>query len=135
VRTVFAGMFPNPIQKQRNRRQQTEETRESGKAGDTVYGEIIGFFEKGNAISLTDDMPFDAYWGALNAVPGLHRFVTTHTGIDAADTRQLASAMEFVLEGLHQHSRIAKQESEGSVDYRDMLGTIFSTKRRDDDDE
>jgi magnesium chelatase subunit I len=65
----------------------------------------------------------------------LHRVVTAYSGIEASDTRQLASAMEFVLEGLHQHSRIAKNESEGAVDYRDMLGTIFSTMRRDEDDE
>ncbi|MBL0175229.1 MAG: sigma 54-interacting transcriptional regulator [Ignavibacteria bacterium] len=135
VRAVFSSLLPNPLQKSRARKAQQDEMRESGKRADPVYGTIVSWFEQGNDVALTDDMPFDAYFAALNAVPGLHHLTTTHMDVDAADDAQLGSAMEFVLEGLHQHSRIAKQEAEGAVSYRDMLGSIFSTMRRDDDDE
>jgi hypothetical protein len=44
--------------------------------------------------------------------------------------------MEFVLDALHQNSKIAKAESSGSskVSYKDMIGSIF-TRTEDDDDE
>jgi hypothetical protein len=36
--------------------------------------------------------------------------------------------MEFVLDGLHQNSKLAKEETFGSpeVSYRDMIGSIFT---------
>ena len=39
--------------------------------------------------------------------------------------------MEFVLDGLHQNSKIAKEEGDESVSYKDMLGSMLkeSSKR------
>jgi hypothetical protein len=35
--------------------------------------------------------------------------------------------MEFVLEGLHQNSLIAREDLEAAVSYKDMLKTMFES--------
>ncbi len=36
--------------------------------------------------------------------------------------------MEFVLDGLHQNSKIAKDEADENVSYKDMLGSMLKEK-------
>jgi hypothetical protein len=36
--------------------------------------------------------------------------------------------MEFVLDGLHQNSKIAKDEVDHVTSYKDLVGSIFSGK-------
>jgi hypothetical protein len=45
--------------------------------------------------------------------------------------------MEFVLDGLHQHSKLAKEEAFGipEITYRDMVGSIFSRAGAVDEEE
>ncbi len=45
--------------------------------------------------------------------------------------------MEFVLDGLHQHSKLAKEEAFGipEITYRDMVGSIFSLPNDDGEEE
>jgi hypothetical protein len=38
--------------------------------------------------------------------------------------------MEFVLDGLHQSSRIAKDEVDRMTSYKDLVGSIFTVKGR-----
>jgi len=45
-----------------------------------------------------------------------------------SNTYELASAMEFVLDGLHQSSRIAKDEVDRMTSYKDLVGSIFTAK-------
>jgi len=46
--------------------------------------------------------------------------------IDHNDRHQLASAMEFLLDGLHQSSRIAKDEVDHLTAYKDLVQSIFT---------
>jgi len=57
--------------------------------------------------------------------------------IDPNNVYELATGMEFLLDGLHQNSKIAKDEVSARISYKDMLGTIFTIKksRYEDDDE
>jgi hypothetical protein len=41
---------------------------------------------------------------------------------------ELATMMEFVLDGLHQNSKIAKDEADDTVSYKDMLGSMLKEK-------
>jgi len=41
-----------------------------------------------------------------------------------------AAAMEFVLDGLHQNSKIAKEVVDHVIAYKDMIGTIFGGHAR-----
>ena len=57
---------------------------------------------------------------------GLRDLTKRHLKIDENRKYELASAMEFVLDGLHQNSKIAKDEVEHVTTYKDMVGSIFT---------
>ena len=55
--------------------------------------------------------------------------------IPAGDRYHLAAAMEFVLDGLHQSSRIAKEEADHRIGYKDLVGTIFNRRSPGNEDD
>ena len=118
VRAVFKKYFPDPLQKRQKHQQQVHE--------DPEYGKIVGWFESGNALEVADEMPLAAYYTELDRVKGLRDVAKRHMKIEESNTAELASAMEFVLDGLHQNSKIAKDEIEHVTTYKDMVGSIFT---------
>jgi hypothetical protein len=44
----------------------------------------------------------------------------------------MATAMEFILDALHQHSQVAKEDSGMETTYKDMVGSIFRLDLSDD---
>jgi len=46
-----------------------------------------------------------------------------------------APAMEFILDALHQCSKIAKDEVDRTISYKDMVGSIFSGRDRGFDED
>lgn len=121
VKEVFKRYFPDPLQR-RARQQQAEERPPI----QSEYTKIVGWFEAGNTVDVADDMSIDDYFHALDTVPGLREFTRKHLKIAESGRFELASAMEFVLDGLHQSSRIAKEEVNGAISYRDLVGSIFT---------
>lgn len=121
VKEIFKRYFPDPLQ--RRPRQQEGETRQQE---GSEYGKIVGWFEAGNTIEIADEMPLKEYFEVLDRVKGLREFTRKHLKIGESDTYGLASAMEFVLDGLHQSSRIAKEELDHGISYRDLVGSIFT---------
>ena len=107
----------------------------AGPREDSEYARIISWFESGNSIEISDEMPIDEYFGELNKVRGLKEIAQKHMKLPADDRYTLASAMEFVLDGLHQSSRIAKEETGHRTGYKDMVGTIFNRRSRGDEDD
>ncbi len=122
VKTIFRKYFPDPLAKAKRPNGQ------NAPAERTDYDDILAWFASGNSLALTDTMSFDTYTHELSRVPKLKEFAAKHISIPEADRFSLASAMEFVLEGLHQHSKIAKAEVFGTpaVSYGDMIGSIFA---------
>jgi len=55
--------------------------------------------------------------------------------LSEANKYELASAMEFVLDGLHQSSRIAKDEVDRVTAYKDLIGSIFAGKGKSIEEE
>jgi hypothetical protein len=80
-------------------------------------------------------MSSDRYFGELDRVPGLRDLTQKHMKIAGDDRAALGAAMEFVLEGLHQCSRIAKEESDRTIGYKDLVGTIFNRRMRGEEDD
>jgi magnesium chelatase subunit I len=91
---------------------------------DTVYKPVLDYFAKGARVEITDSMSSSEYARALDSVPGLREIAEKHLR-PAED--ELALAMEFVLEGLHQNSLIAREDLESAVSYKDMLKTMFES--------
>lgn len=133
VKTVFKKYFPDPNARAKKvRRDEVAPPKVK-----TEYDDILEWFANGNTISLTDTMSFDAYSKELFRIPRLKEFTARHILIPEADRFSLASAMEFVLDGLHQHSKLAKEEEFGApeISYRDMVGSIFTGGFDDEDEE
>jgi magnesium chelatase subunit I len=134
VRDVFKKYFPDPLQR-KSVRAHAGEARAASTPEDTEYGRITGWFESGNKIEIADDMSVEEYFGELDKVKGLRELTKKHIKISESNKHELASAMEFVLDGLHQFSKIAKDEIDHVVEYKDMVGSIFSGKGRGEEDD
>jgi len=129
VRQVFKKYFPDPLL----RRPRRHENKSSAPANDResqsplpdgdVYGDIIKWFELGNTVQLADDMSFKEYLTILRKVNGLEQVVKKY--IKPENEYELATMMEFVLDGLHQNSKIAKDDTDETVSYKDMLGSML----------
>lgn len=121
VREVFKGYFPDPLE-----RKHKPHTEGRAPAADSEYQTVISWFEAGNKVEISDDMPLDDYFKELDRVKGLRELTCRHMKIDRDDRHQLASAMEFLLDGLHQSSRIAKDEVDHLTAYKDLVQSIFT---------
>lgn len=122
VREVFRKYFPDPLKK-KQKRQPIDESRDPS----DPYAEIIKWFEGGNYIELNDDMKFEEYSMTLKRVEGLEKTVRKYMKT-VENEYELASMMEFMLDGLHNNSKIAKDEADDSVSYKDMVGAMLYSK-------
>jgi magnesium chelatase subunit I len=132
VRDVFKKYFPDPLQR-KAQRSNVAESRHASE--DAEYGKIIGWFESGNKIEIADDMRVDEYFTELDKVKGLRELTTKHMHVSGSDIPELASAMEFALDGLHQFSKIAKEEIDHTIEYKDLVGSIFGGRGKGEEDD
>jgi len=89
------------------------------------YRPVIAWFSGGTRLELDDRLPAAEHLARLREVPGLQALATEHLGV--TDGPELGAAMEFILEGLHQSSVLAKEELEGRKVFLDMFQTMFSS--------
>ncbi len=87
------------------------------------YQVVLDWFEEGKTVEISDTMDDKSYYSALSGVGGLRNLAGEH--IRTKNRAELAVAMEFLLEGLHQHSRISKNVADGRRSYSDMMGSLF----------
>ncbi|MBX7042856.1 MAG: sigma 54-interacting transcriptional regulator [Ignavibacteria bacterium] len=117
VKEIFRKYFPDPLSK-RKKNPQEKESRDP-------YSAVIDWFQFGGKVNIKDDMPFSEYLKELRKVEGLEDFVKKYSQYYESEY-ELASLMEFVLDGLHQNSKIAKDEIESNVMYKDLVGSMLS---------
>ncbi|MCI0707060.1 MAG: sigma 54-interacting transcriptional regulator [Ignavibacteriae bacterium] len=129
VKEVFKNYFPDPLQRR------TKQTAESRQHDDSEYAIIVRWFEAGNRVEIADDMPLEAYLRELDRVKGLRETTKRHMNIPESNSYEFASAMEFVLDGLHQSSKLAKDEVDHVTSYKDMVGSIFSGRGKSIEEE
>jgi magnesium chelatase subunit I len=87
------------------------------------YKPVLDWFASGRRVDLADEMSDDAYCHALASVPGLEGLAEEF--LPSTDPVERAATMEFVLEGLHQHSLLAKEDVARGSSYSDMLGVML----------
>jgi magnesium chelatase subunit I len=123
IKEIFKKYFPDPLQ----RRKKSAESKENPENSDP-YNAIIKWFESGNHIEINDEMSFEEYFNTLKKVEGLEKTVKKYIK-SCENEYELASMMEFVLEGLHNNSKIAKDEIDDAISYKDMVGSmLFNNK-------
>ncbi|HVS02012.1 MAG TPA: magnesium chelatase [Thermoanaerobaculia bacterium] len=107
AKQVFEGRFPR-----------LDRAAGSGGEDDTgPYAGILAWFAAGNTITLSDEQPFAAYEGELERVPGLLELAGD--GVD--DRHERAFLAEVLLEGLHQHLKLGREDLDSQVSYKEMV--------------
>ncbi|HVG09081.1 MAG TPA: magnesium chelatase [Thermoanaerobaculia bacterium] len=107
VRKIFDDRFP-------------EVGKELGSGSDDdkgPYARIVRWFSEGNAVTISDEQSFTDYETELARVPGL----TDLTGKLGRTRQERALAAEMALEGLHQHLKLARNDMDSQISYKEMV--------------
>ena len=128
-RQVFDRHFPDVIKEGSEIR---EERGTEPRISNDRYKPILDWFSGGKRLDISDGMGDREYEKTLDSVPGLgavvDEFLSDESGAaraTGAEQGRRAAAMELVLEGLHQHSLLAKEEVVSGASYSDMLGIML----------
>jgi magnesium chelatase subunit I len=123
VSRVFKKYFPDPQRK--SKAVTSPET--------TPYKTVLDWFSTGNGISLPDELKNEEYRNRLLKVVGLEELVQKHAPTD--DELDRLAMMDLVLEGLHQHSMLSKEDLDESRTYSDLVGTMLGSLGGFDEDD
>jgi magnesium chelatase subunit I len=116
VKKYFDGHYP-------------EVGKEAGSGGDDdkgPYARMIRWFADGNAVTISDEQPFAEYEEEIFRVPGLKELVVRL----GSTPEERALAAETVLEGLHQHLKLARQDMDSQISYKEMVKFQLLKPRR-----
>ncbi len=99
----------------------------SGGEDDTgPYSAIVAWFAAGNEVLVSDELPRADYESELARVPGLFDLVDEHAG-----EGDRGFAAELVLEGLHQHLKLAREDLDSGVTYKELVKFQLLKRRRE----
>lgn len=118
IRKQFVSYFPDPDKFRKNK-------------DASPYKTITDWFNEGNTLDLLNEMNREAYRKALMQVPGLRELVRKHHP-QASEDLQLF-LMEFVLFGLAEHSLLSRHMLVSGLQFRDLMSSMFSLPREDED--
>lgn len=121
IKTVFEQYLPSP--------EKTKKTQNNN-----PYQTIVNWFGKGNDLDLMKNMSDKDFENALTRIPGLTELTKKYFPHDN-DCSQLIM-MEFVLHGLAEFSMLSKYRLDTSIQFKDMLSSMFTmTPDKDEDEE
>ncbi|MDZ7773665.1 MAG: sigma 54-interacting transcriptional regulator [Balneolaceae bacterium] len=124
VKKIFTRRFPDP------KRQKKQDD-------PSVYREILDWFSQGHTLQIRDDLEESSYRKALDGVPGLKEVADTYgmaDDSDGDDSEQVRYAlMDLILEGLHQHSMLGRDDLDEGRSYTDMLDSMLGSMGDMDD--
>ena len=125
VKTLFRTYFPPPDDEKKKRRKgEEEEEPQEPRRPASPYGRILEWFSDGKRVQMSDSLSQAEYLRALEQVDELERMARKY--MPSKEDGDVAFGMELVLEGLHQHSMLSRQEGEGGTLYQDMLTAMFA---------
>jgi magnesium chelatase subunit I len=113
IRNEFVSVFPDP-------------TKLKQKKVMSPYQPIINWFGEGNIVDVLLDVNDKTYKNNLETIPGLAEIVDVYC--EKLTKNEKLVMMEFVLFGLAEHSLIGKNNLERGIQFKDILGSMFSEK-------
>jgi magnesium chelatase subunit I len=122
IRRFFLEFFPDPDKIKRSK----------GKAPN-VYADIINWFNEGNAVDILQNAKQSDYEKTLNSVKGLKELVQKY--FPRAVKQEQTLMMEFALHGLAECSQLSKSRLQTGVQFKDIMGGVFSMKDFEDSEE
>ena len=117
IRSQFVQYFPNPDTLKRKKLKDKET--------ENPYKAITAWFDTGNNLNVFLDTTDDDKIQLLYSVAGLHPLVKKY--FNAANEKENALLMEFVLHGLASYSLISKKVVEGKIEFKDLMGSMLNT--------
>ncbi len=99
-----------------------------GEDDDGPYAAIVAWFAEGNHLTLSDTQPFTEYERALARVPGLLDLAAKHCAQRRPDALNFGA--ELILEGLHQHLKLAREDLDSQVSYKQVVKFQLLRPRR-----
>ncbi|NBB77603.1 MAG: magnesium chelatase [Bacteroidetes bacterium] len=119
INRTFKTIFPDP-QKRKD------------EDGDGPYQDVLEWFSKGNTLKIPDLLSSKEYKSNLDNVDGLREIVKDHGNKHDHDLYPL---MDLVIEGLHQNSKLGKEDADEIRTYSDMLGSMLGGMSDFDDED
>lgn len=118
IRHVFLQYFPDPeaFKKKRNKENPAQ----------SPYRNITQWFDLGNRIDMLFHLKDNDRVKLLQTVDGLSELVLAH--YPKATGKHKGLLMELVLYGLSAHSLISKKILSEKVEFRDLMGSMFSSE-------
>ncbi|MCH8285824.1 magnesium chelatase [candidate division KSB1 bacterium] len=117
VKEVFTLYFPQVYVKK-------SDASESNKA----FEDIKQWFAHGNVLEISDLIATDEYYSVLDSVTNLKKTTLQYMKMSNSHSKaEIAAAMEFVLESLHQHSVLSKNITDNNRIYADYVDNVFSS--------
>ncbi len=111
IKKTFAGYFPDPA--------------EQKKSDENIYQPVLDWFANGHTLNISDNMSRKKYKKLLNKVNGLSSLVKKNSLLDKDNDQYVL--MDFVIEALHQHSMVGKEDLDNARSYSDMLGSMLGS--------
>lgn len=122
IRKEFEKIFPSPEKIKKDKK--TKHV--------SPYIGLVDWFNNGNSVDLLHDMRTAEYENTLRSVPGLKELVTTYVPNIPASEQLLY--MEFALHGLSEFSQISKHRLDRGMQFKDLMGSMFTLDQSDDED-
>ncbi len=117
IRTQFAVYFPNPELLKKKKGKDKEKV-------ENPYKAILGWFDAGNSIDLMNNSKDADKVAMLHKVSGLHALVSAT--FKQNSEKETALLMELVLHGLASHSLISKKIVDNKIEFKDLMGSMFT---------
>ncbi len=117
IRTQFVQYFPNPDTLKKKKGKETA-------PAENPYKSIIKWFDGGNSLNIILESKDADKIKMLYNVDGLYALVKKY--YHAADEKENALLMEFVLHGLAGYSLISKKIVEGKIEFKDLMGSMLN---------
>jgi magnesium chelatase subunit I len=111
IKKTFAQYFPDPA--------------EQKKSDKNMYQPVLDWFADGNTLEIRDTMSQGDYEKELQSIQGLASLVDSNSLLDEKNDRFVM--MDFVVEALHQHSMVGKEDLDHARSYSDMLGSMLGS--------
>jgi magnesium chelatase subunit I len=118
IRTQFGQYFPNPDTLKKKRGKEATPPEEN------PYKAVTRWFDAGNTLNNFLETKDEDKVQLLYKVDGLHALVKKY--YNAANDKENALLMEFVLHGLASHSLISKKVLEGKIEFKDLMGSMLN---------
>lgn len=121
IKKTFRNYFPDP-----QKRVNEDEI--------SPYQKVIDWFASGNRLEMHELQSDREYQKGLDGVEGLSGIVKKQFS-DKIELSDHYALMDFLIEGLHQNSKIGKDDLDETTSYTDMLGSMLGGMSELDDDE